>query len=103
VSSSQVLGLPQLHIPEEPVAQRIAWYEEVLAGTDLVDVVSGHNGIASWLWGRWRVLERHGMSEKDFAGIVLDYRRELWLWLGGDRTWEQCCGGLVGRIGRRLA
>jgi hypothetical protein len=29
------------------------------------------------------------------------YARELWLWLAGERTWEQCYEGLSGRIRRR--
>jgi hypothetical protein len=35
--------------------------------------------------------------------MVLDYRRELWLWLAGERTWAHACSGLVGRVGRRLS
>jgi hypothetical protein len=34
---------------------------------------------------------------------VLGYQREIWLWLAGERTWAQCCSGLIGRINRRLA
>lgn len=30
------------------------------------------------------------------------YSRELWLWLAGERSWEQCAAGLEGRIRRRL-
>jgi hypothetical protein len=101
VSTPLLEAPPRLHIPEEPVAQKIAWYEDVLGGTELEELAQ--NEIARWLWGRWRVLERHGLSETQFAAVVLAYRRELWLWLGGDRTWEQCCGGLAGRVGRRLA
>ena len=37
-----------------------------------------------------------------FGAIVADYRREIWLWLAGERTWAQCCSGLIGRITRRL-
>jgi hypothetical protein len=43
------------------------------------------------------------MSEDELARIVVDYRREIWLWLAGERTWSQCCSGLIGRVGRRLA
>jgi hypothetical protein len=43
------------------------------------------------------------MSEDDLARIVVEYRREIWLWLAGERTWAQCCSGLIGRIDRRLA
>ena len=43
------------------------------------------------------------MTHDDFARIVVAYRRELWLWLAGERTWDQACSGLVGRISRRQA
>jgi hypothetical protein len=43
------------------------------------------------------------MSEETLGLIVLGYRREIWLWLAGERTWAQCCSGLVGRINRQLA
>ena len=54
-----------------------------------------------WLWARWRIVERAGIDRPAFGAMVAGYRRELWLWLAGERTWEQCCSGLVGRIGRR--
>ena len=41
------------------------------------------------------------VAREDFAGIVRDSRRELWLWLAGERTWDQACAGLLGRIERR--
>jgi hypothetical protein len=51
----------------------------------------------------WRAVGRTGLARAGFDAIVLGYRRELWLWLAGERTWAQCCSGLVGRIERRLA
>ncbi len=42
------------------------------------------------------------MSEDELRRIVVGYRREIWLWLAGERTWAQCCSGLIGRISRRL-
>ena len=44
-----------------------------------------------------------GRDQEDFTLIVLEYRRELWLWLAGERIWTQSCSGLVGRITRRIA
>ena len=52
--------------------------------------------------GALAVLESAGMTEDDFGAIVVGYRREIWLWLVGERTWAQCCSGLIGRIDRRL-
>ncbi|HLG66656.1 MAG TPA: hypothetical protein VKV36_02140 [Acidimicrobiales bacterium] len=91
----------RLHVPDEPLGRRGAWYEAVLDGEDLAAIVAGEGGVAEWLWERWRVLEAEGISAGDFYDLVVAYRREVWLWLAGERTWAQCCAGLLGRIGRR--
>lgn len=93
----------QLHLPDEPTVKRAEWYERVLGGEDLAQVLSGDGGVAPWLFSRWRALETSGVSRDAFMAQALAYRRELWLWLHGDRTWEQCCSGLIGRIERRTA
>ena len=69
----------------------------------LDEVIEKEDGIASWLWERWRVLATAGLDRARFVEIVVGYRREIWLWLMGERTWAQCCSGLIGRIDRRLA
>jgi hypothetical protein len=97
-----VTTLPVLHLPDEPSARAEVWLAAVADGRTFVDVLTGADGIADWLWSRWRSLAALGWSEADLRETVLDYRRELWLWLVGERTWAQCCSGLIGRIGRRL-
>ena len=92
-----------LHLPDEPAGWREHWRAAVLDGKDLSGVVGGHDGVAAWLWARWSSLDAQGMDQACFFSVVLGYRRELWLWLTGDRIWEQCCAGLIGRIERRLA
>ena|SRR3974390_3458123 len=96
-------GAPALHVPEEPWARARSWIEAVHTGDPLEEVLTGDHGVAAWLWTRWRSLEPLGIDEEKLAALVLGYRREVWLWLAGERTWEQCCSGLIGRIGRRLA
>jgi hypothetical protein len=96
-------GWPALHVPDEPIARREAWYAAVLDGAPIAEVVEGEGGVAEWLWGRWRVLASAGLDAKDFSTAVGGYRREIWLWLGGERTWAQCCSGLIGRLTRRFA
>jgi hypothetical protein len=49
------------------------------------------------------VLESAGLDRARFFTIVAQYKREIWLWLMGERTWAQCCSGLIGRIDRRIA
>jgi hypothetical protein len=98
-----VAEVPRLHIPDEPADRRERWGDAVLAGTALDDVLLAPDGVGEWLWARWRSLEHAGFDHDRFVSVVAGYRRELWLWLAGERTWEQCCSGLVGRIGRRSA
>jgi hypothetical protein len=69
----------------------------------LDEVIEKEDGVAPWLWERWRALEGAGLDRGRFVAIVVGYRREIWLWLMGERTWAQCCSGLIGRIDRRLA
>jgi hypothetical protein len=93
---------PSLHLPEEPDEARRRWRQAVFDGTTLGAVIEAPDGLGPWLWRRWRVLAQAGMKEGDLVDLCLGYRREIWLWLVGDRTWEQCCSGLIGRVSRRL-
>jgi len=92
-----------LHIPDEPIDRAPAWLSAVLEGNELSDVLTREDGLVPWLWSRWSALAQAGMVREDFALIVLEYRRELWLWLAGERIWMQSCSGLVGRVNRRIA
>lgn len=94
---------PALHMPDEPVRQAERWLQSVLDGGSFDSVLTDQDGLTAWLWSRWRSLSTAGLDEEALGRIVLDYRRELWLWLVGERTWTQCCSGLIGRITRRLA
>lgn len=93
---------PRLHVPDEPEARRDGWYRAVLDGAAVEDVVLGPDGVAAWLWPRWRILEAAGVDRAAFETVLTGYRRELWLWLAGERTWAQCCAGLAGRTERRI-
>jgi hypothetical protein len=93
---------PVLHMPEEPTVRAEAWLAAILDGAAIDEVLVGDEGLVDWLWSRWRILGAAGTSHDDLALIVTSYQREIWLWLAGERTWAQCCSGLIGRIGRRL-
>jgi hypothetical protein len=95
--------VPSLHVPDEPTARAEAWLAAVHDGALWADVLVAEDGPIQWLWSRWSSVATAGMSADDFAQVVLGYRRELWLWLAGERTWAQACSGLVGRVSRRLA
>jgi hypothetical protein len=101
-ATETVTEAPVLHVPEEPGPLAERWLAKVRSGVPFDETISGDDGISSWLWSRWRSLAVVGIDEDEFERIVRDYRRELWLWLAGERTWAQCCGGLIGRIDRRI-
>jgi hypothetical protein len=94
---------PTLHLPDEPTVRAEGWLAAIADGADLEAVLRADDGVVEWLWSRWSSLKTAGMTHDAFADIVVEYRRELWLWLAGERTWAQSCSGLIGRIGRRLA
>jgi hypothetical protein len=93
---------PVLHMPEEPTVHAERWLSAILDGAAIDDVLTGEEGVVDWLWSRWRILDSAGMKRDGLALVVTSYQREVWLWLAGERTWAQCCSGLIGRIGRRL-
>ena len=95
--------VPRLEFPGEPEELRVALRDALLAGGDWRDGFSDDICIGVWLWGRWQpALEPAGCSREEFVAIVESTRRELWLWLLGDRRWEQYVTGLAGRVVRRL-
>jgi hypothetical protein len=98
-----VAAAPGLHLPEEPTGRAEVWRAAIRDGRGLDDVLLGDDGVTAWLWTRWRSLAAAGWDEEALGLVVLGYRRELWLWLAGERTWAQCCSGLIGRVNRRLA
>jgi hypothetical protein len=99
-----VTEAPELPLPDEPVAlrrrTRALVEQDPARGAAVVDAGSF---VADPLWARWGpALEAAGMDRDRFGGIVAGYRRELWLWVMGERTWAQSAGGLLGRVRRRL-
>ncbi len=92
-----------LEFPTEPEDLRVGLRAALLEGDDWREGFSDDICIGVWLWSRWQpVLEPGGCSREDFVDIVVANRRELWLWLLGDRRWEQYVSGLAGRVIRRM-
>jgi hypothetical protein len=99
----EVEGGPRLELPEEPVGIKNGLRDALLEGRNWRDGFSDDICFGVWLWGHWcSALEPDGMSREEFVDIVVGYRRELWLWLIGDRQWLPFVTGLAGRIIRRL-
>ena len=91
-------------MPEEPAELRDR--TRALAARD-PDAAGGLLGRGDWiaepLWRAWGpALESAGLDRAWLRRLAVDYRRELWLWVAGERTWAQCAGGLLGRVRRRL-
>jgi hypothetical protein len=95
---------PSLALPEEPVElrrrTRALIEQDPERGAAVVDAGAW---IADPLWEVWGPgLRPAGLDRGRFGEIVGGYRRELWLWVMGERTWAQAAGGLLGRVQRRL-
>jgi len=87
----------------EPTEMRKGLREALLAGADWREGFSSDICIGVLLWEKWRAaLEPAGMDREAFVDVVIDYGRELWLWLMGERRWEEYLSGLAGRVSRRL-
>lgn len=64
--------------------------------------LAGPQGLGGHLWDRWGDdLGRAGFDRESFHQVLDGYRRELWYWVQGDRTWHHCIEGLTGRLTRR--
>jgi hypothetical protein len=46
-------------------------------------------------------LEGLGVSPAVVTHVFTSFRREIWLWLEGDRRWDQLSGHLAARVVRR--
>jgi hypothetical protein len=94
----------RLALPPEPVDLRARTRK--LAEQDptaAIAMLGEGEWILGRLWERWgSALGPVGIGRERLRQIAVDYRRELWLWVMGERTWDQCAGGLLGRVRRRL-
>jgi hypothetical protein len=75
-------------VGEDPVAGRAAAINEV----------------AIYLWSAWsEELSAMGVDEPGFSSVLAGAGSEIWLWVMGDRPYDQLAASLAGRILRRLA
>lgn len=60
--------------------------------------------VAGAAYGAWQeVLGEHEVTEADLVVVLDGLRRELWLWVKGNRLWAQVERAVAGRVARRLA
>lgn len=90
-------------LPAEPIDLKQGLRDALLDGQDWREGLSDDICFGVWLWGEWQpTLEPAGVGRDEFVAAVIEYHRELWLWLIGDRIWDQYISGLAGRIARRV-
>ncbi|HXQ61157.1 MAG TPA: hypothetical protein VN796_02425 [Acidimicrobiales bacterium] len=88
---------------DEPLDIRVGLRQALLEGADWREGFSSDICIGVLLWERWRpALEPAGMDREAFVDVVVGDGRELWLWLMGERQWDEFLVGLAGRVRRRL-
>jgi hypothetical protein len=94
-----------LSVPEEPVALRNRLRDLAQnAPTKAITLIADGEAIADPLWSAWGAwFFQQNADRAALTRILASYQRELWLWVAGERTWQQCAEGLAGRITRRLA
>ena len=90
----------RLEHPDEPVEMRVGAARRPPGRGRLArGLQPTTSASASWLWERWRpALEPAGMDREAFVDVVIGYGRELWLWLMGERQWDEFVVG-PGRTG----
>lgn len=95
--------VPDLAPPPEPADLRASARRAALDETDGVASSSWWQALAQFLWRWWAPsLSAAKLAEGDFTDMVGTSRRELWLWVAGERTWDHTAGALAGRVRRRL-
>ncbi len=91
-------------LPEEPASLRDAQRGNALLEPVSLDgaLTETSGKFAGWLWASWEPqLQSAGIAQDDLPLLLGGYRREIWLWLMGDRRWQQMAAGLAGRASRR--
>jgi hypothetical protein len=99
----ETLSELRLVIPPEPAELREWMRATLLAGSDPREDFTNDVCLGVLVWERWRSsLEPAGLDREAFVEVIETYGREIWLWIMGERRWEQCIEGLAGRVSRRL-
>jgi hypothetical protein len=94
---------PALAIPDEPLELkallRAGVGEDPVAGR-----VEALAQVAAMLWHDWAgLLSASGMEEVTFTSIVAGATNEVWLWVMGDRPFDQLVTSIAGRTLRRTS
>jgi hypothetical protein len=99
----------RLQLRLSPVPEPLELREALLAlgrerPRELIQRLGEGEWVVELLWSQWGAgLRRAGAERALLASVVRGYRLELWLWVVGERRWEQVLDGLAGRVARRVA
>ena len=92
-----------LPVPEEPQSEKLK-ARTYLATSPKEGLVwlNESSWLVDVLWPSWGpALNERGIQREQFREIAQGYANETRLWVMGERTWEHCVEGLIGRISRR--
>jgi hypothetical protein len=93
---------PALAIPDEPLELKALLRTAVGEDPEAGRVVAVAE-VAAMFWGEWEaVLLPLGMDEEAFAFITAGATNEVWLWVMGDRPFDQLVASITGRTIRRI-
>jgi hypothetical protein len=91
---------PELPEPPEPTRLAADHRAALAEGRPEPDLVAG---VAEAWWPALApLLEPAGLDRQWLTDALGGYRRELWLWQAGERSWSQVAPGLLGWLARRL-
>lgn len=95
---------PELIIPEEPLRLKLQTRAELESDPESGDAkIRDATFLAQPLWKDWGpALRGRGMKRREFFAAARGYSQEIRLWVVGERPWEHCASGLIGRVGRRV-
>ncbi|MHB1444920.1 MAG: hypothetical protein ACYCTI_06515 [Acidimicrobiales bacterium] len=90
-------------VPPEPAALRARMGEEAQATPAGVRrLLADGEWITDWLWSGWGPeLEAAGTGRDDVRREAGRWSRELWLWVMGERQWEEVSALIHGGLLRR--
>ncbi|HUZ19857.1 MAG TPA: hypothetical protein VMU75_04705 [Acidimicrobiales bacterium] len=93
---------PSLRLPREP--ERLRRELRELAGEDPAAAKAViTKRLTERLWRAWRPeLAPRGGSSRALRNVIAADGVETWLWVLGDRRWDQLVEGLAGRVARRV-
>jgi hypothetical protein len=94
---------PALAIPTEPLELK-ALLRNAVGEDPVAGRVVALAEVAAALWRDWEeALTPFGLDEASFTSIIAGATNEVWLWVMGDRPYDQLVASIAGRTIRRTS